>query len=599
MHLLLILTSVILNLFADKLQSNEATDAEVLDELLAEQGDAPAPIPDTPSSKTSRQNPLLGKHILYALEVLEKENDAARDLSSEPLEELEDELPHTPFIMMPGVKPTGRPFSLQEAIAYTIENQVTLEISQLNINVQAGVLRSAGAPFDYNVQGSNTSIDFNHLQKASVPIKTHLNGHETLASLSATTLTRPGTSFAVSALVDKVRNPLNTPALLDVGSVSFLVQQPLLRGFLNGVNWMQEKAARIELYARYFDDFHAVSLSIYNTTVAYWEAVAAQKALGIQEEGLRRLKELTENIKQLIKDEVLARDDIHQSQQKLIKQQISLMDAEQFLYTTIQQLKFVMGAVSVTDFEDLVLFLTNDFNLPPLDVELFQSQFPNFLEYSLSHRYDIQASTLRQKTACYLLKGADNDRLPTVNVTGQVTLPNFENGEAGKPLLSPLEMHRHQTNWSVGVNIAMPLYNDGAMGVLQQRKAQYTQAILATQLLMQQALTTLHSSLSNQVVLAHELDEAEQNVRLSRLLFAEGVVKLQAGFISLFDLLSFQDNLTTVLLQRNDIRRRYIENIAQLRFLTATLFWQPENSDCIQVMDITSLPEIGIIETGN
>ncbi len=576
-----------------------AEDDELVAYLMREEGKVAPPSPAQAQPKKQAdvppKNPLLGKQFLHSLEVLEKENDALPDLSDLTVAELEAELPHTPFIMMPGTDPKGRPFSLNEALVYALENQISLEISQLSINVQAGVLRSAASPFDYNVVGTNTYLFQDDLQRASVPIKTKLNGNETLATLSATTLTRPGTAFAVSAQVDRLHNPLNSPATVNnnVGSVSFLVQQPLLRGFLNGVNWMQEKAARMELYARYYDDFHAVSQNIFSTTTAYWEAVAAQKAVGIQEEGLRRLRELTENIKQLIKNSLLARTDIHQPQQKIVKQQISLLEAQQFLFSTIQQLEFVMGDVSVTDFKDEVLYLTDDFPLPPLDVEWFQTQFPYLLEYSIRHRYDIQASTLRQKQIYFLLKGANNDRLPTLNVTGQVTMPNFETGEAGKPLLSPLEMHQRQTNWSLGINIAMPLYNDGAMGVLQQRKAQYAQAILSTQLLMQQALTILPAALSSQIVLSAQLKEAEQNVRLNRLLFAEGVVKLQAGFISLFDLLSFEENLTTSLLQRNDFRKKYMQNIGQIRFLTATLFWQGENSDCIEVMDITSLPEIG------
>lgn len=513
--------------------------------------------------------------------------------NEDPLD-FEDQLAHTEDVLTPNMSPQGLPFSLNDAIAFALENQITLQLSELNIDVQKGVVRSAAAPFDYYLQGNAAYIDQRHLQNSFSGLKTNKNGNETLAAFSATKATRPGTSFAITGQVDKVKNPLNKPVINNIGSLSFLVQQPLLRGFLTGLPWMQEKAAQYELYAVYFDDFQAISQNIFNTTTAYWQAVANQYALEIQEESLRRIVKLSRQIEELIKNSELAAQDILQPQAQEVDLERAILEAWQSLYNSVQNLKLVMGDVSVNDFDDIPLYLTDTFELPPLDPIEFQTQFPQYLKHAITYRFDIQASTLRQIEAAYLVKGANNDRLPSLNVFGQVTTPNFEQNDAGKPVLSPWEMHRPQTNWTIGVNLAFPLYNDGPMGFLEQKQAQYSQAVLNTQLLQEQAITALRTALSNQITLMAQLKEADEAVRLNRQLYDNGVIQLQAGLISLFDLLSFESRLTNALLLRIGFRSQYMQNIALLHFLTSTTFNQGDDNNCIEIHDLASFPKFCI-----
>jgi outer membrane protein TolC len=253
-----------------------------------------------------------------------------------------------------------------------------------------------------------------------------------------------------------------------------------------------------------------------------------------------------------------------------------------------------MGDVSVTDMRDLMFNLTDDFNIEPLDIPAFEKQFDQYFDYSLFYSYDIQASTLLQTAAGLTLKGADNNCLPQLNLTGTVANTDFTNLNESKKIYSSLEMKQPQAVWTVGVNLNVPLYNDSALGVFEQARANYATAMLNTQLLQQQRLEALRLALSQHINIALSLVEADKNVEISMKVFSNSGKQFQAGLSTLFDLLSYETTLTNSLLNRTSLRVAYMQNIALIRFLTASVFLQGENNNCIQILDITTLPEFNL-----
>lgn len=506
---------------------------------------------------------------------------------------IEKQLPHTDYVMMPGFVPAplGEPLSLQDAIAYMLNHQIALQISQLNVVVQEGVVRNAAGPFDYYFSAAETYTSERRV--IDDQLKSPDSGNETVTAFAATKTNRVGTMFAAAVMTDKVNTPFTTPRTTNDGSISFFITQPLLRGFLNGLNWMNEIGAKYELYAAYFDNFQTVSQNLLNVINNYWAAVAAKKILETQEIGIRRLDDLAYKIEELIDNNELSGDQMHQVEQQIITNEQNLITAEQLLYSAIEQLKLSMGDFSLCDPTDDPYDLTDKFPLPSFDSLTFEKQFEDYIFYSLEHSYNIIASTLRQREAYYFLKGAINETLPTFNILGGVTDLDVTIGEDGKPVLSPLRMKKPQTNWTVGVSLAFPLYNDAEIGLYIEKKAEYIQSQLATRLLEQNAIASMRQALAQQITLALQLKEADANVRVSQILYNEGVIKLEAGLLSLFDLLIFETSLTSALVNRDTIRMLYMQNIAQIRFLTATMFYQSEDG-MIHVLDSTTLPEMQI-----
>ncbi len=517
-----------------------------------------------------------------------------------------DKLPNTCTVVNPAMEADGVPFSLSDAIFFALENQISLQLSSLNIEAQKGTLRASRGPFDYVISNAGTPFAFAYINRRHLlqyPKKTNLSNEDTIAGMGVTKKLRTGAVLTARGTVDKFNtDTLKPPAVptKNVGSLTFVVQQPLMKGFLNGAQWMAERAAENQLYATYYDDFQAISLAIYNTTNAYWAAVGAQNALEVQMMSIRRITDLASSVNKLIENDLLARSSFYQMSQQESNQQLALLAASRQVFATVQALRLAMGDISVTDMRDIKLNLTDDFAITKIDQDKFQSQFNQYFDYALKFNYNIQASTLRQTVAAYLLKGADNDCLPQLDVVGQLTQQNFQTGNKAKELFSPLDMKKPESDWSLGINFSVPLYNDGALGVYEQRRAAFSQSMLNTQLLTEQVLQNLRIALSDQLNIAARLVEADQNVEIAQKVFHNSEKQFKAGISTLFDLLSYENSLTSAILARTALRTSYMQNIALIRFLTASTFAQgdcgscSEDGSCIEILDVTTLPEFDL-----
>ncbi len=510
----------------------------------------------------------------------------------DPFEAL-TEMAHSPTVNLPGMGGDGIPFSLRDAIAFSIDNQISIQLSALTIESQKGSLQAAASPFDYYVTSAFSYKDQNHLLN-SPKAKTNKRGSVTAANAGVTKLTRPGTAFNLTSDVNKAFSPLNDdPKTVNNGNITFSIDQPLLKGFLNSSPYMQEQAAKYSLFAAYYDDFQTMSQSILDTTNAYWAAVAAQNILEIQEVASRRSVDLADRVNQLIKNDELARSSFYQIQQQESTQKLALIGAADSLYNAVQDLRLTMGDVSVESMCDIMFDLTDDFAIQELNICEFQKQFKQYFEFALKYSFDIQSSTLKQTVAAYNLKGADNDCLPVLNFKGEINDTNFTVKYA-KELLSPLWMVRPQENWTLSARLEFPIYNDGAIGAYRQQKAAYSQAMLNTQLLQEQKLQDLRKTLSQQIILALRLKEANQNVEISKTVYDNSLLQFNAGISTLFDLLSYEGSLTSALVDRTGIKQSYMQNIARIRFLTASTFLQGDDLSCIEILDMTTLPEFDL-----
>lgn len=484
--------------------------------------------------------------------------------------------------------------TLEAAIGITLQQQLEIQISKLNIQAQKGVVQHAAGPFDPVFEGFASHTYMKHLQSvapwfSAFGVKTNLNGYENIADLTARKKMRIGTRFIANAHVDQIKNFLLYPLKTNIGTISFQVQQPLLRDFWYGKDTTIEDAAKIELYAVYLDNFQTISQKVLETTTLYWEAIAAQRALEFNEEAERRLEKISEDIIKLIKEDQLAKVDIHQPEERLAAQRLRTIISRQTLYSALQNLKWAMGDIDVCKCDIETLRLSNHFPMVPLDGQKFQELICGLIESAFHLRFDIQAASVREEEAGILLKGAINESLPELNLFGGVKRSDFRQGHSATPFLGPLDMHHPETDWTIGMNFSIPLYNDAALGDVKFQRARYQQTMLHTQQLMQTTVKDLTEAWKNQFSLASELDQASERVRLNQKLISEERKKLEAGFSTLFVLLDFETRLTDSLVEHVEIHKEYLQNIAQLRFLTGTIF-RPENCDQVSVIDVTTLP---------
>ncbi len=484
--------------------------------------------------------------------------EAATNCPAEPIIE-SAELQRSPF------------FTLRDSVLETLENQKQIQISILNIANQAGVLQQSAGPFDINLNQTSKATAARAYQR---PPQFRYAKQDYDVQTSLTKTTRMGTTFTFfneeEYTVDHIPNTLRFRESM----VAFTINQPLLNNFMYGLNTQIEKANRLELIAVEWDTLFAISQTILNTVTQYWNVVGAKLNLDVQKEAEIRLNHLLETSKNLVQGSILAPSDLNQILVSITNQQAATAEAEVALYVNDQNLRFAMGEIDedgICAYDTLVNVINAFPRIPECEVILKKTSC--LINTGFNYRADLLAAITREFEAQTLLKGAWNQTLPGLNVFG--TVSRSDNRQAGGSLSSPPPSYSYfregETDWTVGLNISVPFYNDAALGFLRQQEAQTAQAGLEIQLLKQNIITNILQTVHTLVALKQEIQFTQESVDYYKVLIRDESARLQAGFGNIFVLLNFENLLTATTSSLVSFIQQYFQNIALLKFNTGTL----------------------------
>lgn len=482
----------------------------------------------------------------------------------------------------------ARTLTLMEAVEITLQNQLDIQLSIEEIHFNEGILQESQGPFDPLLNAVETYTLKDNALDFSIPMKTHLTGHDSHIIASIRKKTRLGTVYTFDVDLERIYNPATSPfRRFEPRTLAFTINQPLLREFLYGSDAMLEKANQADLEAAYFDTLQVTSQQIFNTSAAYWDMVAAKKVRNILYNSIQRFMVLLRDTQKLVHQDQLAKGDLIQPLAQLASKKIDLQFAEQEYYRTYENLKLAMNIVDEIPCISEELFLTDDFPSFTFLEEKFNQIRCFLFERASQYRYDILANQKRMLAAEYLVLGARNETLPKLDVIGGVAYKNYTAGDRVAP--GGNRKGPGENDWTIGINLSVPFYNDRAKGILRQQLARQSQLRIRFQQLIQSSLAQLREAVNNQVSLARSLQESNEVVRENRLLVSIETRKLKAGFSTLFFLIDFENRLTDALVQQVQIHKQFLQNIARIRFLSATLF---KNEMCIDTISFESLTSL-------
>lgn len=477
--------------------------------------------------------------------------------------------------------------SLNEAVRYTLANQKEIQISVLNIKNQAGVLQASAGPFD-PILTNNDDYTRAHDTMCLPPCTGYATNIVTAES-SLTKTTRIGTSFTLNALYRRYSSKSSS------SEVTFLVDQPLLRNFYYGINRQIEEANRLELEAVQWDTLFLISTKILDTVNNYWSAVAAKESYEALQGSVERLERVTSDIQRLITGNELAANDKNQSLATLalIKQQ--LINARYTNYSAKQLLLLSMGKVEEERCSQFEESIQVDPHLPYVPQDLNFSEYADpLISEAFVMRFDLLASLMRQAEGKALVIGAKNQALPDLNVFGSYTRHNANIREFDAPCTSPDFATSpifvcQESEWRVGINLSVPIYNSSAVGFLKQQEALFQQNVLKTQLLKQNIIVNILDTLKLLLSIEKELNEAAKATELYNTLYENELKKLASGFGSVFELLNFETNRINSLLSLISLKSSYFQALAQLRYQTGTLIVVKDIEGTISFQDVKTL----------
>lgn len=494
---------------------------------------------------------------------------------------------------------TDCPLSLRQALQRTLECQQKIKIAIEQINNQAGVVQQLGAPFDPLAEFDLTCTKTKNAQ--GIFVTTRKPGENNMATLSEEIKFRCGTAFSVKGQIQQVVDPSLIqppvpPNFLDIpfydqSNITFHVNQPLLKGFLYGLDAMQERAAVWNLQSVYYDSLFSISQDMLDTINRYWDVVSAQQQVQVQKESVESFELLVRKTKRLVDENQLAPSEINQPLASLAAQRVSYYTAQQVLYAAMQSLKLAIGIVPIACISKDLINAVDDFPdlIPEGDL---CSRMEAYVQNGVKYRMDLKASVMREGEFRTLLVGAKNEMLPRLDVFGEYNISCLKRGRESREFFSSIDYFIPERNYTVGVVLSRPLYNDEAKGLYRQYMAELRRTAYETIELQQTIMTHVMSAWMNHFRFLKEIADAKKAVEYFGKLVTDEGKRLVAGVGSLFNLIDYQNRLTDSQARLIGIRHDYAQNLAQLHFETGLLLEPDCGLNSFAVQNVTQLPVV-------
>jgi outer membrane protein len=455
--------------------------------------------------------------------------------------------------------------ALMDAVRLTLAHDPNVAIQEAKVDVARGALLVAAGQFDPVVASQVTRADTN--LPLSLLLNQDLRTLQTTASV--TQQLRNGLSIEPQLNIDRTQDLTAGSAALTLGTLTFQLRQPLLRGRGRDAVQAAEHSAEREVAATGLDLRHTVSQRVMVVASQYWQARAAESSLDVLRANERSARELLANTRKLIAADEVPAADVVQLEASLASAESARIGGERDLFAQKQSLGREIG---LDPPEIAVLPLPADpfpgvrpEEVPP------DAQARGFMTLALGHRADLEAARQRVAEADFQRKAAENALKPQLDL---ILAPGYTGVTAGggtRDYFSPLIHDIPGASTSISLALSWPTFNQAARGALLQVDATRRQDALVVDLLAKGIGADVPAALDAVGRDALQLDRAREAVRLYERTVGNEEKKLKGGTSTLLDLITQRDRLVAA--RQTEVAAELALALAllDLRFQTGTL----------------------------
>ncbi len=473
--------------------------------------------------------------------------------------------------------------SLKEVVSSTLENQWNVQIAESGVDRQDGLTQASRGPFDPRL-GSNYARKWLR-DTQTFGFKSGKNGGFDSASVSLEKLTRLGTRFAINGEVIREFNPSfsldNSFNRTNETTVTFLIDQPLLRRLRYNEESVNEAVNQLELKALKNDLTQTMAENVRNALLVYWDLVAAQNIVSINENAQRILEALAAASEGLVEGERIAASELNQQFAELARNNRELIATQQDVYRLFNSLLFEIGL---------------DRKSFPLEIpELFLDEFPIFdlqkEDWNLDHllcvamesRGDLLAAQYRVEESQWRVRLAKQEIYPELDLRFGYDLFNTQINGRAKPFFASTESHKAQKDYTIGFNFSYPIFNNRAKGEKKRREGEEMQACLQEDRLAEDIRQAIATFFRDQLELIEQIYYAHQTVAWYKNALRDEILRFKEGYGSLFIIIDYENRLRLTLAAEVRVLAQWSKNIVELLFQTGTLI---QRDICTSEMNI-------------
>lgn len=500
-----------------------------------------------------------------------------------------------------------KPLALQEALTAAVSNNLTVAIRRKDPEIADLDVTVSDADFDpllaaegsYGKSKSEPLTDFdstgNKFWSGSVTLSQLLKQGFSYSVGWSTTENRQiyRTTTAELAFFHPVTPTYNS-------ALTLRLNQPLLRGFGFAVNKTRIEIAQVGVSTSQESFRASVYDVLLQTEQAYWDLNAAISALAVQIESLKLAKDLLALNQKKVEVGTLAPIQITEAEASVADREQGVILARAGIRNAEDNLRRIMNVPPDSPDWDMALKPTDALPFEPQDIDLDAME-----KAALEGRPEIQLAKNGVKTAELQHRFNENGVKPQLDAFANL-VPQGNNYEADKTLVVGHHKEAVDTNgdgipdsfvsvedrvleplgftdsasevfsndiydWQVGLRFSIPIGNRAAKATAARSKIQLEQSQMSLEDTERGILVEVRVAVRAVETFKKSVDAARANVMLQRKKLEAEQKRYDNGMSTSFQVLTFQNDLTSALNQEIAAITAYNKSIAALGRATATI----------------------------
>ena len=313
------------------------------------------------------------------------------------------------------------------------------------------------------------------------------------------------------------------------------INQPLLKGAgiaVNKADFLIAKNNKLKSQQQFTAEVIRVLTNVKKT---YYDFQYSREQYIVAYKSLKRV----EGLYQINQDKYtkgLASDiDLSESEAEVARFQQALYEAESIMRLAEDNLKLITNLV-----DDPALWNANIVLMESLGYEKREIDLAEALKMAFINRPDYAAAKIDLRNRDIVVVVNENGMLPTVDLKASYGLNGLD-GNYGKDL-GDLGSGKY-SNWTVGVNVDVPLIGDENRGKYEKSKLEKEQALLAFQRLGEKIVLDVRNVVRDIDINYRKLEASKISKEAEEKNYAAQELRFKAGLVSTLDIVIYQERL--------------------------------------------------------
>jgi outer membrane protein TolC len=313
------------------------------------------------------------------------------------------------------------------------------------------------------------------------------------------------------------------------------VTQPLMRGFgiiVAQADFLIAKNNKLKSVQDFTQD---VMNTLSDVKKAYYDFQYAQEQYATAVVSLKRVEDLYQIIKEKYSKGLASNVDILESESEVARFEQAVASSEGEMKRAEDNLKFITNLVDDEDLWNSDIVLLDKISYEKKEIDVLDS-----FDKAFTHRPDYEAAKIGLKNRDISVIYNKNGMLPVVDLVGSYGFNGL--AKTIEKDLGILGSGQYQ-DWSIGVNVKVPLGNDKAKGDYQKSKLEKEQALLAFKRLEQKIILEVRNAHREVEIRLRIVDASIKNKEAATKNYEAQEARFRAGLVSTHDIIDYQERL--------------------------------------------------------